>query len=323
MSTASQAPEPPFVRQRKIMKLKIEYTIIFLSRLPEDFKTPIRVPFEEQTFEVTDLDMENMKATASVEGRIDSSNLVLRKYPDTPAGPGHPPGIEVQEDTKFSAFLSNQLHVLSFLIDVPIRHAVKSHMLIPECEEDNKLLNKLGTSEVYIGAVVVPSTRTFWLREVTLDFLSSLMDKQTGVALYSQALLCQEHVSAFREYWKVLESAFGAKDDELIDLLKDYGPAKELEFTEDELRELHILRGRASHAESRSGIVEYNYISRQASRKLRRLKCLAEQTILTKKTWGTRTKEIKRLLPLWGYVTCKGSIVLIQQPTKQQNGNTA
>jgi hypothetical protein len=40
------------------------------------------------------------------------------------------------------------------------------------------------------------------------------------------------------------------KDNELVAQLAQYGPATQLGFDGDELRELHTLRGRASHAES-------------------------------------------------------------------------
>ena len=59
-----------------------------------------------------------------------------------------------------------------------------------------------------------------------------------------------------------------------------------------------ILRGRASHAESKSGIRELRDVITETRNALPRLKNLAEQVILTKKTWGIPTQDIERLARL-------------------------
>ena len=71
------------------------------------------------------------------------------------------------------------------------------------------------------------------------------------------ALRRRDYLSApigrFREFWRVLESAFGQKDAELLDSLAEFRPAIHLGFALEELRQLQILRGRASHAETQLG----------------------------------------------------------------------
>ena len=54
----------------------------------------------------------------------------------------------------------------------------------------------------------------------------------------------------------------GAK---LVEALATYRPGQELDFTIEELKELHIFRGAASHAESRRGIAELKRVQEQVS----------------------------------------------------------
>ena len=106
----------------------------------------------------------------------------------------------------------------------------------------------------------------------------------------------------FREVWRLLEAAFQLKDNDLIqrlaERLPEYGPVRQLGFDRDELRELHTLRGRASHAESRSGVHELEHVERECGARVARLKCLAERVILTKKSWGSPTTGVEELSPL-------------------------
>jgi hypothetical protein len=90
-----------------------------------------------------------------------------------------------------------------------------------------------------------------------------------------------------------------------------YPPPLELGFDNDELRALLILRGRASHAQSKAGVAELTAIESACHHKLPRLSNLAERVILTKKSWGHPTGGVEELIPLGGYVDRTGQPVFI------------
>jgi hypothetical protein len=85
-----------------------------------------------------------------------------------------------------------------------------------------------------------------------------------------------------------------------------------LEFDDDELSKLHILRGRASHPESSAGLEEYQSVSEKVGGLLPRLESLVVEVLLTKKTWGSKGLVVERLAPLRTYVNKDGVPVLVQ-----------
>ena len=92
-----------------------------------------------------------------------------------------------------------------------------------------------------------------------------------------------------------MASGFGVQGYELIRCLSTYQPAQQLGFCEQELKSLLFLRGRASHASSSAGIEEMNSVNREVAENLPRLKCLVEQLLITKKSWGFKTQATDRL----------------------------
>jgi hypothetical protein len=127
--------------------------------------------------------------------------------------------------------------------------------LLPETPEDEALLRGFGTDEVWMPLSGTPSVRTF--REpVGAVLVQALLAKHVGVQLYADAVRNITASARFRDLWRVLESAFGLKGQALIDALAAYPPTLQVDATADELKALHQLRGRASHAESRAGIRE-------------------------------------------------------------------
>jgi len=306
------------------MRLHASYSLTLLSKLPTDFQLPLRIEIGGSVFEITELDESREHAFAIVEGSVDPSGLQIRVCPKSLDGSSPSQEIEVPEREVLSHFLSTIISLISFLTDIPIRYAHKlGDQLIAETEEDNRLLESLGTAEVYESLRVVFSFRTFSfsLPEASASSLELLYSKETGLALYAQALLMQESIAVFRELWKILESAFATKDDELVRCLADYEPAKQLGFTYDELRELLILRGRASHADSRVGPKELHYVSAETSNRAPRLKCLVEQVLLTKKTWGITTLDAERIADLTGFINSKTNPVLISRATSRDSGS--
>jgi hypothetical protein len=190
--------------------------------------------------------------------------------------------------------------------------------LIAESSDDAQFLEDLETTQIHEELSATVSTRSFSLPSVDDVTLEALAKKELGLALYAQALLLQEPIAAYREFWKLLESAFGEKNTQLISSLSDFTPAQQLGFTIDELKELHALRGRASHAESRSGVKEHRSVFADTTRRLPRLKCLAERIVLTKKTWGVRTRDTEALASVIAYIDANDNLVLIQQSGSNQ-----
>jgi hypothetical protein len=104
------------------------------------------------------------------------------------------------------------------------------------------------------------------------------MPKTAGLRLYADAVALPADVAKYCELWRCLESAFGLKEGDLVKALASYEPAQELGFDAEELRELQVLRGRLSHAESRAGLEEILRVGDQASKRVARLKCLVERS---------------------------------------------
>ena len=91
-----------------------------------------------------------------------------------------------------------------------------------------------------------------------------------------------------------------------------FEPAIAIGFTFEELKNLWVLRGRASHAESKAGIEEHKFISKQISKVLPRLKSLIEQVLVTKKSWGASSLDVDRIAEVSGFVDRDGNLVIIK-----------
>lgn len=187
---------------------------------------------------------------------------------------------------------------VSFLADVPLAlsRPMQEDRFIPEVEADERRLEELGTDlpclrttvQLMSGGRKVP---------IDADRVSTLFGRAAGVRLYADALKLPLDVARFRELWRVLESAFKKDGDQLVDCLESYQPATDLGFNRQELDDLLHLRGRASHAQSRQGVVELIRVERECAEHLPRLKQLVETVILTKKSWGYRTTVVEELFP--------------------------
>jgi hypothetical protein len=101
-------------------------------------------------------------------------------------------------------------------------------------------------------------------------------------------------VARFRELRR-LESAFQRTDRRLIELLSEYEPAQAIGFTSDELKELLMLRGRASHAQSKAGCREPSVVERECERRVPRRENLVERVLLTKQDWGSPSTAVEEL----------------------------
>jgi hypothetical protein len=203
------------------------------------------------------------------------------------------------------ANVSEVLNPLSFLTDVPFSSFVsfeEEDAFVPETEEDRAALEALGTARFHARLSSQPSVRSVWPQVVNAKAIEPLLPKGEGLQLYTDALSIDHPVGRFREFWRVLESAFGAQNEDLLGILEQFEPAREIGFREHELRILHVLRGRASHARSKRGVREVRLVTQECRARLPRLKSLVERVIVTKKTWGAPTIAFETLFPLAGYV---------------------
>lgn len=300
------------------MKLRLAYTLNFHSKPSLGLRIPLQFEIQEKAFRIDEFDETELRASAYVEGSVDTDSLSVKVGKEPLDGTEPMRGIEVLERRELSYFLSDMVNIVSFLLDAPIRvsHRIGFDQLIPETEEDRLKLESFGTSQVFQQTYVSLSTRSFSLSTIADDALETLYQRRVGIALYRQALLLQEPIGVFREFWKILESAFGAKGSQLIQLISSYQPATELGFTNQELQELQILRGRSSHAESRSGISEFQFVNQHVSKVLPRLKCLVEQVIVTKRTWGVPSLGTERLAEVSSYIKQDGTLVIINRTAK-------
>jgi hypothetical protein len=100
----------------------------------------------------------------------------------------------------------------------------------------------------------------------------------------------------------------------LVGLLASYPPATQLGFDRQELRDLLTLRGRASHADSRTALQELIRTDKDCATRVDRLNTLVERVLLTKKDWGTMALEVDEMAPVQAYINADGTPVFIQHP---------
>jgi hypothetical protein len=256
-----------------------------------------------------------------IDRKIDHTKLEIVKesgyYKTLPDGKEEPiPTLRLVDDDAPEHILSEDfMSTLTFLTDVPITLSRPPHKdrFVPETDEDRELLEKFGTDQPYSRISVLSSMRSFSTRGVTNKTVTDLTLKRVGLRLYANAMKANLAVAQFRELWRILEAAFCKKDRELVALLAQYGPASKLGFDETEIKQLWILRGRASHAESRAGIRELVYVDQECTKRLPRLKNLCERVILTKKDWGQPTVDTDELLPLTSFVGPDNGITIFQK----------
>jgi hypothetical protein len=301
------------------MRIRTTYTVT-----PEDALADADLPIEVRVEDVTvSLDRIEDGLLLVVERPVDRSALefvadggLFWREADGTEVPI--PTLKVPESELDTVAARDVLSALSFLSDTTLELSVRGRVdddVVPDDAEDEALLERLGTRRRYRQTGATFETRTVQPKADT-EAVGALLDRTSGVRIHAMALALGTSSARFRELWRVLEAAFQLKDNDLIQRLAEYGPVRQLGFDRDELRELHTLRGRASHAESRSGVHELEHVERECAARVARLKCLAERVILTKKSWGSPTTGIEELSPLLAYVQRDGGVVYVQHPAK-------
>ena len=227
-------------------------------------------------------------------------------------------GLRLKNDEAVEPVLVHDfVSALSFLTEVPmaLSRPIHDDCFMAEGDEDQHLLDQFGTNRPFIGSSSAVASLRTTAGPVTAERIAALLpSRRIGLRIYADALKSTFAPAQFRELWRVLESAFSRKDEELVGLLATYPPAVQLGFVHGELQELLVLRGRASHATSKpeTALEEVVHVEHQCTAALPRLRTLAERVITTKRSWGYPTPGVDEVLPLRGYVGPKGELVFIR-----------
>jgi len=180
----------------------------------------------------------------------------------------------------------------------------QKNRLIPEDDEDRRLLAELGVERVRISATFSNGVEVFDDCEVDAAFVAELA-RRGPVGVYADALSAASAVARYRELWRVLEVAFQAHGKALTALVAEFPPARELGFDATELGELLALRGQISHASSRPGMRDVARFEREATVRLGRLWTLVDRVILTKQD-ASRDLAVEELRPLHAHIAREG-----------------
>jgi hypothetical protein len=242
---------------------------------------------------------------------VKTDGLMLGIGPQPLDGSEPQRGVVIPEEATVIKIAEGLCRVLAFAVGYAVRLSSGwKKELLPETDLDREVLAGLGADQPLRVLGVRVSVRTAIFPVLTSEVLAQLLEREVGLALYNDAISLSQPVARFREFWRVLEAAFGEEDDALVALLGNFPPAQELGFTVTELQHLHRLRGRASHAQSSAGLVEYERVNSLVVDKVERVRCLAEQVLLTKKTWGRKGLGVERLGRLRSTVSADGTPIL-------------
>jgi hypothetical protein len=298
------------------VKYVAAYTVTWTGSIPQGFNERLELSFPDGKFQFTGLEREERRAAAEVTVPINPEGLMLRTEVAPLDGSPVQVSIAVPEGPNASEVVQTATWLLTFITDTPFRHSKRltEDHLIAETPEDQKRLEGFGTERIWHEVHAHMSMRSFSLPQVSDDAMAKLVSRRFGLALYTEALLLERPIARFRELWRLLESAFGLTDGDLIRAMADFPPANSLGFDQKELRDLLVLRGRASHAESRMGLADHRRVTKEVQERLPRLKCLAEQLVITKKTWGMRGNGVDRVAELNAYVDSEGMLNIIRPP---------
>ena len=256
-----------------------------------------------------------IKASLEIEVEHSGWSVELSDGTDVPL-----PRLRIPDDSGPShRHLDDVIDALSFLTDKRLhcRHVGRG-LLVPEDQEDADLIEGVGSDEPFSATGLKASIRTMSFVVDAENVQALVGGPRIGVRLYADALRLTLPTSQFREFWRVLESAFGQKDRALVKSIAEYEPAQEIKFDIEELKDLLTLRGRASHAETSAPDIELDRVEGLCDDKLPRLRSLAERVILTKRTWGAPSGGIHNPAPpVMSYVNKNGAVVLIKNWKKQ------
>jgi hypothetical protein len=280
---------------------------------------PLEIEVKEGRAEVSQAEAER-RLNLVVEIPIDRTTLRLERHTGVRPAENHNEelaAIDVPERGVAGVVARQVSDAVAFITRCPMTMFGKAEApeLIPDDVADVAALDRFGTRLVYWPL----SGRAQAVMRLPLvqKNLAALYERAAGIRLYADALRMGTSAGQLREFWRVLEAAFGAKGDELVGLLSECGVATDMEFTPAELRNLLVLRGRASHASSRAEIEEVAAVEREAAGVVGRLQGLAESLIVRKADWGMRTVAVDSGAPRYPYARRDGTVVFFQRPASE------
>jgi hypothetical protein len=179
---------------------------------------------------------------------------------------------------------------------------------VAETTEDQYLLDRFGIDAARLPLMASTAVEVTDHYPVDANLIGALA-RRGAVTVYCEALRMERSVGQFRELWRTLEFAFQAHGAQLVDLLVVFPPVAELGFDRKELEALRTLRGKVSHAASRSGSAELAESESAVIRQLGRLWCLVDRVLLTKKE-ASQSLDVDELRPLRAFIDCDGTMQL-------------
>lgn len=291
---------------------------VHLEAIVPNLAEEVSFTIRSAEFVLTFQDSESRTGEASLTMAVLPSGLQVREGSAGLDGSPGERGIGVPEEHLMSSTIRSIERILAFAFEVPVHFYGKlgfSHLL-PESPSDEQVLRELGDLHPYVGIKTKIRIRASAIRELDEQTIDALLEREVGLAIFRDALCISRPIGQYREFWRVLESAFGLKNSALVNALAQFSPTVELGFDEPELRNMWILRGRASHAESSAGLKEYTAVSKLVEDKLQRLRSMALQVLLTKANWGIRSLGVHRLAQLQTYVDREGIPVIFSSATR-------
>lgn len=294
-----------------LMRLRTVYTVSF-GHGADKLALPLHLTLRNGDFELA---KDNRGGVLTCLLPVETEGLSVDQGEAFPDGHKNPPTIIVPRDAVDERAVHDVIAALNFLSDVRMSIAARGEKkLVAENDLDRELLGKLGTDWVHFTLHGQLSMRTFSIPNIDSDAFEKLLERRAGLHLYEEAMHLDRPVAKFRELWRVLESAFDRQDAALVDLLAQYQPALDLKFTLDELKGLLVLRGRASHAATRAGVVELRRVNHEVQQCIGRLTSLVEQVIVTKKSWGYPTRDVDRFAAMTSFVGPNNALTLFRPP---------
>lgn len=280
------------------MRLQINYTLAAQGFRTGDDEEKLRYSGPGCFWEARPSDMPGVWVVV-VEGAVDAGGLSLATE-DLPTGPdGKTPArmMLVPEEANFAGFAKDVTNALAFLYGQPLTYlASLQKRLIPDDDHDRQVLADFGTDEPYgMIHIAFETLRTVADRPPSQALMDALVTRSAGLRLYAEATALNRPVAQYCALWRVLESAFGEQGDNLVRTLSQYPPVVKSGPGVELLRQLYVVRGRASHAATKAPQREFMEVEVLVSRHLNSLLALVVRVLLTKGTWGAPTCGVHAL----------------------------